>query len=86
MMLERERTLETGRQRRGHRLRLWLNLRAAVIGAGRLGTLTRAQYAGLPGSICQYVVDVDPVRACEALAAQTAPPSARDYRDLQRQS
>ena len=57
------------------------NLRAAVIGAGRLGTLHAEKYRGLAGIDLQYVVDVDRARA-EALAAQTGAAARYDHREL----
>ena len=38
-------------------------LRAAVVGAGRLGALHAHKYASLPGVKLRYVVDIDASRA-----------------------
>ena len=38
-------------------------LRAAVVGAGRLGSLHARKYAAIPGVKLRYVVDIDPHRA-----------------------
>jgi predicted dehydrogenase len=57
------------------------NLRAAVIGAGRLGTLHAEKYRGLAGIDLQYVVDVDRVRA-SAVAAPIGATACFDHRDL----
>jgi predicted dehydrogenase len=56
-------------------------LRAAVIGAGRLGALHALKYASLPGVRLASVVDVDDARAREVAARFGAEASA-DYRAL----
>jgi predicted dehydrogenase len=56
-------------------------LRAAVIGAGRLGALHAAKYATTKGVRLSYVVDIDPKRAAQVAAAHGATPLA-DYREL----
>ena len=56
-------------------------LRAAVIGAGRLGALHAAKYAATKGVRLSYVVDIDPKRAAQVAAAHGATPLA-DYREL----
>jgi len=56
-------------------------LRAAVIGAGRLGALHAAKYATTEGVRLSYVVDIDPERAAQVAAAHGATPLA-DYREL----
>jgi len=56
-------------------------LRAAVVGAGRLGSLHAQKYAALDGVNLAAIVDVDPDRA--ALVAQSSGAIAlADYRDL----
>jgi predicted dehydrogenase len=57
------------------------DLRAAVIGAGRLGALHAAKYAATAGVRLKYVVDVDSGRAAEVAGAHGAAPIA-DYREL----
>ncbi len=56
-------------------------LRAAVVGAGRLGSLHAAKYAALDGVRLCYVADIDAERAGRAAAAFGATPLA-DYREL----
>jgi predicted dehydrogenase len=56
-------------------------LRAAVIGAGRLGSLHAAKYAATAGVKLAYVVDVDGDRAAK-LASQYGAAPATDYRAL----
>ena len=56
-------------------------LRAAVVGAGRLGSLHAAKYAALPGVRLAYVVDIDEARAAE-LGSRYGATSAIDYRAL----
>jgi len=56
-------------------------LKAAVVGAGRLGALHAAKYASLPGVKLTHVVDIDPVRA-ERVARQSGAHARADYRDL----
>ncbi len=56
-------------------------LRAAVIGAGRLGALHAAKYATTEGVRLSYVVDIDAERAAQVAAAHGATPLA-DYREL----
>jgi predicted dehydrogenase len=57
-------------------------LRAAVIGAGRLGALHAAKYAA-SGARLEYVVDIDPERAAQVAAAHGAT-ALCDYRELAR--
>lgn len=56
-------------------------LRAAVIGAGRLGTLHAQKYAALDGVKLAFVSDIDPERA-DKLASQTGAQPLADYREL----
>jgi predicted dehydrogenase len=56
-------------------------LRAAVVGVGRLGELHARKYVLIPGVKLRYVVDLDLTRAREVAAATGAAPLA-DYRDL----
>ena len=56
-------------------------LSAAVVGAGRLGSLHAAKYATLGGVKLKYVVDADPRRAAEVAKLYGAA-SLTDYRDL----
>jgi predicted dehydrogenase len=56
-------------------------LRAAVVGAGRLGTLHARKYADIDGLRLTCVVDVDRVRA-QALASETGAQPLDDYRGL----
>ncbi|HEV3111635.1 MAG TPA: Gfo/Idh/MocA family oxidoreductase [Candidatus Binataceae bacterium] len=56
-------------------------LRAAVVGAGRLGALHAAKYAALPGVRLTCVVDIDPARA-ERVARLNGADMLTDYRDL----
>src|SRR5262249_20419001 len=56
-------------------------LRAAVIGAGRLGSLHAQKYAALEGVQLACVVDVDRARA-QKLAHETGARAINDYRDL----
>jgi len=56
-------------------------LRAAVVGAGRLGSLHAAKYAALPGVKLTHVVDIDATRAAQ-LGSQYGAASATDYRAL----
>jgi predicted dehydrogenase len=56
-------------------------IRAAVVGAGRLGSLHAAKYAALPGVKLTHVVDVDAHRA-DQLASQYGATSATDFRTL----
>ncbi|HKV53387.1 MAG TPA: Gfo/Idh/MocA family oxidoreductase [Candidatus Binataceae bacterium] len=51
-------------------------LRAAVVGVGRLGALHARKYAELPGVRLCYVVDTDAARAREIAAATGAAPLA----------
>jgi predicted dehydrogenase len=60
------------------------DLRAAVIGAGRLGALHAHKYCAIEGVELRYVVDVDRCRADE-IAAQTGAAACYDYRDLRGQ-
>jgi predicted dehydrogenase len=57
-------------------------IRAAVVGAGRLGSLHAAKYAALPGVKLTHVVDIDATRGAQ-LAAQYGATSATDYRALE---
>jgi predicted dehydrogenase len=56
-------------------------LRAAVVGAGRLGSLHAAKYAALEGVRLAYVVDIDAERAA-SLAARFGATALADYRAL----
>lgn len=56
-------------------------IRAAVVGAGRLGSLHAAKYSACPGVSLEHVVDVDTARA-QQLAAQYGAASTSDYRSL----
>ena len=56
-------------------------LRAAVIGAGRLGTLHAQKYAALPEVRIAYLVDTDRERAAKLARDLGATPLA-DYREL----
>jgi predicted dehydrogenase len=56
-------------------------LRAAVVGAGRLGSLHAAKYAALPGVKLTCVVDIDAARA-ERVASSNGAEILTDYRDL----
>lgn len=56
-------------------------LRAAVVGAGRLGALHARKYAVMPGVKLHWVADLDSARAGE-VAAQTGAAPLTDYRDL----
>jgi predicted dehydrogenase len=57
------------------------DLGAAVVGAGRLGSLHAHKYRALEGVGLRYVVDVDHRRADE-VAAETGAAACYDYRDL----
>jgi predicted dehydrogenase len=57
------------------------NPRAAVIGAGRLGTLHAEKYRALEGIDLQYVVDVDHARA-DAVAVHTGAAACYDHHEL----
>jgi len=56
-------------------------LRAAVVGAGRLGTLHAAKYAASAGVRLAYVVDLDDPRATELASRYGATPST-NFRSL----
>jgi predicted dehydrogenase len=56
-------------------------IRAAVVGAGRLGSLHAAKYAALPGVKLTQVVDIDAARATQ-LGSQYGAASATDFRAL----
>ncbi len=56
-------------------------LRAAVVGAGRLGSLHAAKYASLDAVRLACVVDIDPERAAR-VAAQYGAEALSDYRAL----
>src|SRR5271155_3703850 len=56
-------------------------LRAAVIGAGRLGTLHARKYAAIAGIKLAHVVDIDAERAA-ALAKELGATALSDYRKL----
>ncbi|MGH7837090.1 MAG: Gfo/Idh/MocA family protein, partial [Candidatus Binataceae bacterium] len=56
-------------------------LRAAIVGAGRLGTLHAQKYAVIPGVKLTYVVDLDPRRA-RRVADQTGAIALHDHREL----
>jgi predicted dehydrogenase len=57
------------------------DMRAAVIGAGRLGTLHARKYAAIPGIKLTHVVDVDAARA-GSVAAEFGAQALADYRSL----
>jgi predicted dehydrogenase len=57
------------------------DLRAAVVGAGRLGALHALKYAAIPGVKLACVVDLDPKRA-RRLAEQTHAIALCDHREL----
>ncbi|HVN28224.1 MAG TPA: Gfo/Idh/MocA family oxidoreductase, partial [Candidatus Binataceae bacterium] len=57
------------------------DLRAAVVGAGRLGSLHAAKYAALEGVRVTHVVDVDADRAAH-IASQYGASALADYRAL----
>jgi len=57
------------------------DLRAAVIGAGRLGTLHARKYAALDGVTLTHVADIDGDRA-RKLATETGARALTDYREL----
>jgi predicted dehydrogenase len=57
------------------------NLRAAVVGVGRLGTLHAHKYRAIEGVELRYVADVDHRRADE-VAAQTSAAACYDHREL----
>lgn len=56
-------------------------LRAAIVGAGRLGSLHAQKYAALPGIKVSFVADIDPARAA-TLAEQTGAIALRHCDDL----
>jgi predicted dehydrogenase len=56
-------------------------IRAAVVGAGRLGSLHAAKYAATPGVSVTHIVDVDGNRAAQ-LAASFGAAWATDFRAL----
>ncbi len=56
-------------------------LHAAVIGAGRIGTLHARKYAAIPGLKLVCIVDIDRERA-RGLAAETGAVALTDYREL----
>ena len=56
-------------------------LRAAVVGAGRLGTLHAAKYTAIPGVRLSHVVDIDPGRAAQ-VAKLSGAVALTDFRDL----
>ena len=57
------------------------DLRAAIIGAGRLGTLHARKYVAIAGVKLAFVVDVDLARARQ-LAAETGAQALADHREL----
>jgi predicted dehydrogenase len=59
-------------------------IRAAVVGAGRLGSLHAAKYAAIPGVKLTHVVDIDAARAAQ-LASQYGAASATGFRTLDNQ-
>jgi predicted dehydrogenase len=59
-------------------------IRAAVVGAGRLGSLHASKYAAIPGVKLTRVIDVDAARAAH-LASRFGADSATDYRGLDHQ-
>lgn len=56
-------------------------LRVAVVGAGRLGTLHALKYAALSGTNVTHIVDVDAERA-RVVAERYGAAALADYRDL----
>jgi predicted dehydrogenase len=58
-----------------------LELRSAVIGAGRLGSLHARKYAAIPGLKITHIVDLDSDRARQLAAEFDATPTT-DYRAL----
>jgi predicted dehydrogenase len=56
-------------------------LRAAVVGAGRLGALHAAKYAAMPGVKLSHVVDIDAARA-ERVARLTGAAALTDHQAL----
>jgi predicted dehydrogenase len=56
-------------------------LRAAVVGVGRLGALHARKYVNLAGVRLCYVTDIDPRRASE-IAAETGAVALPDHREL----
>ena len=56
-------------------------LRAGVVGAGRLGSLHARKYAGLDQLKLAYVADIDAERA-QKLAQETGAQAITDYREL----
>src|SRR6202166_947677 len=56
-------------------------LRAAVVGAGRLGTLHARKYAAIAGIKLAHIVDIDAER-CAALAKEVGATPIADYRML----
>src|ERR1700751_169633 len=56
-------------------------IRVAVVGAGRLGTLHALKYAALAGVRLSHVVDVDPARAGE-IGKRYGAAAFGDYREL----
>lgn len=56
-------------------------IRAAVVGAGRLGSLHSVKYAAIPGVKLTHVVDIDAGRATQ-LASKYGAASATDYHAL----
>ncbi|MBV8361866.1 MAG: Gfo/Idh/MocA family oxidoreductase, partial [Deltaproteobacteria bacterium] len=56
-------------------------LRAAVVGVGRLGALHTRKYTNLAGVNLCYVVDTDPKRAHE-IAVETGAVALPDHRAL----
>src|SRR5208337_38205 len=57
-------------------------LRAAVIGAGRLGTLHARKYAAIAGIKLAHIVDLDAERAA-AVAKEVGATPLADYRKLE---
>jgi predicted dehydrogenase len=57
------------------------DLRAGVVGVGRLGTLHARKYANLAGVRLCYVTDIDPCRARE-IAAEMGAVALQDHREL----
>jgi predicted dehydrogenase len=58
-----------------------MELKAAVVGAGRLGTLHAAKYAAISGVRLSHVVDIDAQRAAR-IAKPAGAAVLTDYRDL----
>ena len=83
MILERERTLDRAPIRSGSRFTAMNELRAAVIGVGRLGAIHAHKYAAIASLKLTYVVDTDAMRAAD-IARELGAKALTDYRELAR--